>query len=73
VVARAVIDPACIEDVVLGCYSQIGERAFHIGRNCVLASSLPVSVPAVTMDRQCASSQQALQFAAQASFDGYRL
>jgi len=70
VVARAGIDPACIEDVVLGCVSQVGEQAFHIGRNCVLASSLPVSVPAVTIDRQCGSSQQAIQFAAQAILSG---
>jgi acetyl-CoA C-acetyltransferase len=70
VVARAGIDPTAIEDVVLGCVSQVGEQAFHIGRNCVLASSLPASVPAVTVDRQCGSSQQAIQFAAQAILSG---
>src|SRR3954469_19839100 len=69
-VARSGIDPAAIEDVIMGCVGQAGEQAFHIGRNAVLASSLPVSVPAVTIDRQCGSSQQAIQFAAQAVLSG---
>src|SRR3954468_15301997 len=69
-VARAGIDPAAIEDVVMGCVGQAGEQAFHVGRNAVLASSLPISVPAVTIDRQCGSSQQAVQFAAQAVMSG---
>ena len=69
-VARTGIDPAAIEDVIVGCVSQVGEQAFHIGRNVVLASKLPDSVPAVTIDRQCGSSQQALQFAAQAVMSG---
>jgi acetyl-CoA C-acetyltransferase len=69
-VARAGIDPAAIEDVIMGCVGQAGEQAFHIGRNAVLASSLPISVPAVTIDRQCGSSQQAIQFAAQAVMSG---
>jgi acetyl-CoA C-acetyltransferase len=69
-VARAGIDPAAVEDVIMGCVGQAGEQAFHIGRNAVLASSLPQSVPAVTIDRQCGSSQQALQFAAQAVMSG---
>jgi acetyl-CoA C-acetyltransferase len=69
-VARAGIDPAAVEDVIMGCVSQAGEQAFHVGRNAVLASSLPQSVPAVTIDRQCGSSQQALQFAAQAVMSG---
>ncbi|MEO6113901.1 MAG: acetyl-CoA C-acetyltransferase [Sphingomicrobium sp.] len=64
------IDPAAIEDVIVGCVSQVGEQSFHIGRNMVLASSLPDSVPAVTIDRQCGSSQQALHFAAQAVMSG---
>jgi acetyl-CoA C-acetyltransferase len=64
------IDPAAIEDVILGCVSQVGEQSFHLGRNVVLASDLPDSVPAVTIDRQCGSSQQALQFAAQAIMSG---
>jgi acetyl-CoA C-acetyltransferase len=69
-VARSGVDPAAIEDVIMGCVGQAGEQAFHIGRNAVLASSLPVSVPAVTIDRQCGSSQQAIQFAAQAVMSG---
>ena len=64
------IDPAAIEDVIVGCVSQAGEQSFHVGRNMVLASSLPESVPAVTIDRQCGSSQQALHFAAQAVMSG---
>ena len=63
-VARTGIDPAGIEDVITGCVSQGGEQSFQVGRNIVLASSLPESVPAVTIDRQCGSSQQAIQFAA---------
>ena len=51
--ARSGIDPAAIDDVIIGCVSQVGEQSFHIGRNMVLASSLPDSVPAVTIDRQC--------------------
>ena len=69
-VARSGIDPTAIEDVIVGCVSQVGEQSFHVGRNMVLASSLPESVPAVTIDRQCGSSQQALHFAAQAVMSG---
>ena len=69
-VQRTGIDPAAIEDVITGCVSQIGEQAFHVGRNMVLASSLPDSVPAVTIDRQCGSSQQSIHFAAQAVMSG---
>ncbi|HEX5184223.1 MAG TPA: beta-ketoacyl synthase N-terminal-like domain-containing protein, partial [Allosphingosinicella sp.] len=69
-VARSGIDPAAVDDVIMGCVGQAGEQAFHIGRNAVLASSLPTSVPAVTIDRQCGSSQQAIQFAAQAVMSG---
>ncbi|HYE28284.1 MAG TPA: acetyl-CoA C-acetyltransferase [Allosphingosinicella sp.] len=69
-VGRAGLDPAAVEDVIMGCVGQAGEQAFHIGRNAVLASSLPTSVPAVTIDRQCGSSQQAIQFAAQAVMSG---
>ncbi|HEX8623712.1 MAG TPA: acetyl-CoA C-acetyltransferase [Allosphingosinicella sp.] len=67
---RSGLDPALVEDVIMGCVGQAGEQAFHIGRNAVLASSLPTSVPAVTIDRQCGSSQQAVQFAAQAVMSG---
>ena len=69
-VARAGIDGAVIDDVIIGCVSQGGEQSFAFGRNCVLASTLPQSVPAVTIDRQCGSSQQAVQFAAQAVMSG---
>lgn len=70
IVARSGIDPAAVEDVIMGCVSQGGEQAFQVGRNAVLASRLPESVPAVTIDRQCGSSQQAIQFAAQAVMSG---
>ncbi|HEX8527685.1 acetyl-CoA C-acetyltransferase [Allosphingosinicella sp.] len=69
-VRRSGIDPSAIEDVIMGCVGQAGEQAFHVGRNAVLASSLPQSVPAVTIDRQCGSSQQSIQFAAQAVMSG---
>jgi len=69
-IERSGIDPALVEDVIMGCVGQAGEQAFHIGRNAVLASTLPTSVPAVTIDRQCGSSQQAVQFAAQAVMSG---
>ena len=69
-VGRTEVDPAAVEDVIVGCVGQAGEQSFHIGRNCVLASGLPESVPAVSIDRQCGSSQQALQFAAQAVLSG---
>jgi acetyl-CoA C-acetyltransferase len=67
---RSGVDPAAVEDVVFGCVSQVGEQSFHIGRNAVLASRLPDSVPAVSIDRQCGSSQQAVHFAAQAVMSG---
>lgn len=69
-VDRPGIDPAAVEDVIMGCVSQVGEQSFHIGRNAVMASKLPNSVPAVAIDRQCGSSQQALHFAAQAVLSG---
>ncbi len=64
------VDPAQIEDVILGCVSQVGEQGTNIARGAVLASKLPESVPATSVDRQCGSSQQALQFAAQAVMSG---
>jgi acetyl-CoA C-acetyltransferase len=67
---RSGIDPAAIDDVIMGCVTQAGEQSLHVGRNAVLASKLPESVPAVTIDRQCGSSQQAIQFAAQAVMSG---
>lgn len=69
-VNRSGIDPSAIEDVIMGCVTKAGEQAFAIGRNCVLASNLPETVPAVTVDRQCGSSQQSVQFAAQAVMSG---
>src|SRR6187551_2147338 len=67
---RTGVDPAAVEDVVMGCVMQVGEQSTNIARNAVLASKLPESVPATSVDRQCGSSQQALQFAAQAVMSG---
>ena len=69
-VARLDIDPAQIDDVILGCVGQAGEQSANVARNAVLASRLPESVPGVSVDRQCGSSQQALHFAAQAVMAG---
>lgn len=69
-IQRSGIDPGAVEDVIAGCVSQVGEQSFHIARNMVMASDLPDSVPAVSIDRQCGSSQQALHFAAQAVMSG---
>jgi len=70
ILERTGVDPAAVEDVIFGCVTQAGEQSQHVGRNCVLASKLPQSVPAVTIDRQCGSSQQAVHFAAQAVMSG---
>ena len=71
IVQRTGIDGAAVDDVVMGCVSQGGQQAGQVGRNAVLAARhLPDSVPAVTIDRQCGSSQQAIQFAAQAVMSG---
>ena len=67
---RSGCDPALVEDVIMGCVGQAGEQASNIARNAVLASRLPESVPATSVDRQCGSSQQALHFAAQAVMSG---
>ena len=67
---RTGVDPAMVEDVIMGCVGQVGEQAINVGRNAVLASRLPESVPGTSVDRQCGSSQQALQFAAQAVMSG---
>ena len=69
-VERTGIDPAAVEDVVMGCVSQVGEQAINVARNAVLASRLPESVPGTSVDRQCGSSQQALHFAAQGVLAG---
>jgi acetyl-CoA C-acetyltransferase len=67
---RTDADPALVEDVIMGCVDQAGEQSSNIARNAVLASKLPESVPATSVDRQCGSSQQALHFAAQAVMSG---
>src|SRR4051812_23918499 len=67
---RTGVDPAAVEDVVMGCVMQVGEQSTNIARNAILASKLPESVPGTSVDRQCGSSQQALQFAAQAVMSG---
>jgi len=63
-VDRTGIDPVEVEDVVAGCVQQFGEQAFNIGRNAWLEAGLPVETPATTIDRQCGSAQQAINFAA---------
>jgi len=70
IVERSGIDPNAVDDVVTGCVTQAGEQSMQVGRMGVLASNLPDSTPAVTIDRQCGSSQQAIQFAAQAVMSG---
>ena len=69
-VARTGADPACVDDVFMGCVGQVGEQSSNVARNAVLASSLPESVPGTSIDRQCGSSQQAVHFAAQAVMSG---
>ena len=69
-VDRTGIDPAAVDDVIMGCVSQIGPQTFDIARNAWLSAGLPESVPGVTVDRQCGSSQQAVHFAAQAVMSG---
>ncbi|HEV3187580.1 MAG TPA: thiolase family protein [Acidimicrobiales bacterium] len=64
------LDPSLVDDVIMGCVSQVGEQAFNVGRSAVLAAGWPESVPATTIDRQCGSSQQALHFAAQGVMSG---
>jgi acetyl-CoA acyltransferase len=63
-VRRAGLDPAHVDDVIWGCVSQVGEQTFDIARTAVLAAGWPDSVPGVTVDRQCGSSQQSVHFAA---------
>ena len=64
VTSRAGLDPALVDDVVMGCVSQTGEQGINVARQAVLAAGFPVEVPATTVDRQCGSSQQAIHFAA---------
>jgi acetyl-CoA C-acetyltransferase len=69
-VAQTGIDPAAVDDVIMGCVSQIGPQAGDIARQAWLSAGLPESVPGVTIDRQCGSSQQAIHFAAQGVLSG---
>ncbi|MFL5852893.1 MAG: thiolase family protein [Solirubrobacteraceae bacterium] len=64
VIERSGIDPSEVEDVITGCVQQIGEQAFNVGRNAWLQAGLPMETPATTVDRQCGSAQQAVNFAA---------
>jgi acetyl-CoA acyltransferase len=64
------LDPAVVDDVIMGCVMQVGAQAINVGRNAVLAAGWPESVPATTVDRQCGSSQQSLHFAAQGVMAG---
>jgi acetyl-CoA acyltransferase len=63
-IERSGIDASEVEDVVAGCVQQFGEQAFNIGRNAWLEAGLPIETPATTVDRQCGSAQQAVNFAA---------
>jgi acetyl-CoA acetyltransferase family protein len=69
-VERGRVDPVLVDDVIMGCVSQIGEQSVNVARNAWLAAGLPEEVPATTIDRQCGSSQQAVQFAAQGIMAG---
>ncbi|HEX3956442.1 MAG TPA: acetyl-CoA C-acetyltransferase [Trebonia sp.] len=69
-VERAGVDPAAIDDVIMGCVSQVGPQSGDIARTAWLSAGFPESVPGVTIDRQCGSSQQAVHFAAQAVLSG---
>ena len=69
-IERSGIDPAAVEDVILGCTDTIGSQAGDIARTCWLAAGLPDHVPGVVVDRQCGSAQQAVHFAAQAVMSG---
>jgi acetyl-CoA acetyltransferase family protein len=70
VVDRAGIDPGEVDDVIVGCLDQVGEQGVNIARSAALGAGFPESVPAVTIDRQCGSSQQAAHFAAQGVMSG---
>lgn len=70
VVDRAQIDPALVDDVIFGCVTPLGEQGANITRLAALQAGLPVTVPGVTLNRMCGSSQQAIHFAAQAIVSG---
>jgi len=63
-IERAGIEPAAVEDVITGCVQQYGEQSYNVGRNAWLQAGLPIETPATTIDRQCGSAQQAVNFAA---------
>ncbi|HVB94642.1 MAG TPA: thiolase family protein [Acidimicrobiales bacterium] len=69
-IERNQLDPALVDDVIMGCVMQVGEQALNVGRNASLAAGFPESVPATTIDRQCGSSQQAAHFGAQGVMAG---
>jgi acetyl-CoA acyltransferase len=69
-IKRNNLDPAVVDDVIMGCVSQTGEQSINIGRNALLAAGFPEEVPGITIDRQCGSSQQAVHFAAQGIMAG---
>lgn len=69
-VKRNNLDPALVDDVIMGCVSQTGEQSINVGRNALLAAGFPEQVPGITIDRQCGSSQQAVHFAAQGIMAG---
>jgi len=69
-IQRTHLNPAQVDDVIIGCVGQIGEQALNIARNAWLTAGLPESVPGVTLDRQCGSSVQAAHFAAEGVMAG---
>jgi len=69
-VARSHLDPALVDDVIMGCVMQFGDQSVNIARNAVLAAGWPEEVPGTSIDRQCGSSQQAMHFAAQGVIAG---
>ena len=69
-VERNDLDPALVEDVIMGCVMQVGNQSVNVGRSAVLAAGWPDTVPATTIDRQCGSSQQSAHFGAQGVIAG---
>ncbi len=69
-VERNDLDPALVDDVIMGCVGQVGDQSVNVGRSAVLAAGWPDTVPATTIDRQCGSSQQAAHFGAQGVIAG---
>src|ERR687888_2255377 len=69
-VTRNDLDPALVEDVIMGCVMQVGEQGLNVGRNAALAAGFPETVVGTTVDRQCGSSQQSAHFAAQGVIAG---